>query len=459
MASRILIGVLALLWGTIPAFGANPDSETVPKSTRLVIYQQDMALVHQQFQATITRNKPEIHYSPVPNQILPQTVRLFSLTDPEHFYITYQQYRYKPLNTIALFDAYTNKTITVILGDGRILKGTLLKVEGNSIILKTTAGIQILGNLDKLQFQFPRLPTGLFDQPTLVWHVEGIQKSTHTLEMMYLTRGISWNAGYMAELDEAQKALRFFSQIEVQNHTNVTFPNARITLIAGQLHTVSGARSMPSQYKTMALSKEAAPPAFQTQPAFEYHEYALNRTITIPMQNNLQVPFITPSRVPFIKKYIFDARRDNRNVLVEVHFKNSKAKGLGMPLPAGVVRLFIRKKDGDVFIGEDRIAHTPRDENIKLRVGKAFDIVGERKEVSRTRISKNAVERTVEIELRNRKKKEAVTIEVREYASGEWEILQSNFPYRKENVNTIIFTLTVKPGTSETLKYRIREAW
>ncbi len=447
----------------VPAFLTAGEQSTqpvvgAPEHTRLVVYQQDLALVWQQFRATITRSQPEIQFAPVPQLILPQTVTLLSLTDPKHFTIQSLQYHYDPLSGMRLLDAYKNKSITVILPDGSLLSGTLIQSDGNSVILHTDSGVRVIGNLDKLQFQFPAIPSALFTRPTLVWKVDNLRKSTHQLELSYLTRGFFWEANYVAELDEARKELRLTSGVTIKNRTRVSFTNARLTLVAGQLHLLSNALPVQPRYETMA--KTAAPaPAFRTQPTFEYHRYTLNRSVTIPKNDEIYIPFVAPATFPFTKKYIFDARQDARNALVEVHFTNQPRRGKAVPLPAGTVRVFVREDDTPMFVGEARIPHTPVKETMHLRVGKAFDVLGERKEVSRRQIAKNVVEREVEVELRNRKKDEAVTVEVREYASGEWKILHSNFPYRKENINTVIFTVPIEPGERETLKYRIQEAW
>ena len=72
-------------------------------------------------------------------------------------------------------------------------------------------------------------------------------------------------------------------------------------------------------------------------------------------------------------------QQSNKKVGVFMTFKNEEKAGLGIALPKGKVRVYKRDDDGkEQFIGEDQIDHTPKDEEIKLFLGNAFDIVGER---------------------------------------------------------------------------------
>jgi hypothetical protein len=63
------------------------------------------------------------------------------------------------------------------------------------------------------------------------------------------------------------------------------------------------------------------------------------------------------------------AGTSNTKVRTELEFKNSEANHLGMPLPAGVIKLYRRDSDGrNEFIGEGAIDHTPKDETTRLYI-------------------------------------------------------------------------------------------
>ena len=75
-------------------------------------------------------------------------------------------------------------------------------------------------------------------------------------------------------------------------------------------------------------------------------------------------------------------------VQVYYQFKNEETAGLGMPMPAGVVRVYQADSKGGVqFVGEDRIDHTPKDETLNLKIGNAFDVVCERKQTDFEKIA------------------------------------------------------------------------
>ena len=140
--------------------------------------------------------------------------------------------------------------------------------------------------------------------------------------------------------------------------------------------------------------------------------------------------------------------------------ENSKANGLGMPLPSGKVRIY--KKDGPdlEFIGEDRIDHTARDEKINIEIGKAFDIVAERKILERKKMGQKSEKMHISIELRNHKN-EDIEVQVVEpiYTYRNYEILESNYKPVKKDAKAIEFKIPVKANASSTLIYQILYTW
>lgn len=61
-----------------------------------------------------------------------------------------------------------------------------------------------------------------------------------------------------------------------------------------------------------------------------------------------------------------------------INFDN-KGEQLGIPLPKGIVRVYKKDAQGhDQFIGEDQIDHTPKNEQIRLKLGNAFDITADK---------------------------------------------------------------------------------
>ena len=153
----------------------------------------------------------------------------------------------------------------------------------------------------------------------------------------------------------------------------------------------------------------------------------------------------------------------NKKVDIYLRFKNAEKSGLGIPLPAGKLRVYKRDAADDTleFVGEDVIQHTPREETVLAKLGTAFDLVGERKQVDfRADYDKHFIEEDVEIKLRNRKK-EAVEIIVKEnlFRWVNWEIIKKSQDFEKQDSRTIHFPVKVAPDEEKTVTYTVRYTW
>ncbi len=161
--------------------------------------------------------------------------------------------------------------------------------------------------------------------------------------------------------------------------------------------------------------------------------------------------------------YYRNAQRPGAPIKDQVHvlyrFKNEEKAGLGMPMPAGTVRVYQADSKGGVqFAGEDRIDHTPKDEMISLQIGNAFDVVAERKQTDYKAISTRVIELEYEITLRNHKDI-PITVEVNEPLGGDWEMLQSSYKFTKTAAFAAQFVVPVEKNGTSVLKYRVRVRW
>jgi hypothetical protein len=149
----------------------------------------------------------------------------------------------------------------------------------------------------------------------------------------------------------------------------------------------------------------------------------------------------------------------NQKVGVYLDIQNKEQNKLGMPLPKGIVRVYKADKSGSKqFVGEDSIDHTPRDEKVRVKLGDAFDVVGDRKQISWKPFGSCTSESEWEISLRNHKDT-AVTVEDVEPIGGDWEVLSSTIPHVKKDAFTFTFDVKI-PAKGETkVKYRVRVKW
>ena len=154
-----------------------------------------------------------------------------------------------------------------------------------------------------------------------------------------------------------------------------------------------------------------------SQEAFsDYHLYTLARKTTINNSETKQVSMLGATAFPVQKRYVVEGQAFYYHnaqhpgapikdvVQVFYQFANEEKTGLGMPMPAGNVRVYqADSKGGLQFVGEDRIDHTPKDEAINLKIGNAFDVVCERKQIDFQKIASGTYEVEYEITLRNHK--------------------------------------------------------
>ncbi len=222
---------------------------------------------------------------------------------------------------------------------------------------------------------------------------------------------------------------------------------------------------------------------FEEKAFFEYHLYTLGRPTTIPDNSTQQIELFPATRGvkaekilvyygqpqeyrSFMPNPMVDRNygtESNKKVDIYLRFKNAKDNGMGMPLPAGRIR--VSKQDPAdktlEFIGEDTIDHTPKDEKLLVKLGSAFDVVGERRQVNfRVDTSRDWMEETIEIKLRNHKK-EAVKVIAKEnlYRWVNWEITNTTHKYEKTDARTIEFPVERKPDEEARIEYTVKYTW
>ncbi len=375
-----------------------------------------------------------------------------------------QNYQYDLANLYKILSKYIDKEISLTDDKGNVITGTLISASGNQIVLKQQGGgLVMLPQIDNYKLSVPALPEGLITVPTLVWKVNSNKSGKQNLELSYQTNGMSWHAEYVAVLNKDDSKMDFNAWVSIDNRSGATYKNAKLKLVAGDVHRVEDESYYENRPKG-AMGLEVMPvEQFEEKAFFEYHIYNLQRPTTLADNETKQISLFEASGIKIKKKYNFFisgfvGNIERQKAAVVIEFMNSKDNNLGMPMPKGKVRLY--KSDGDnvEFIGEDRIDHTPKNESIKLKVGDAFDVVASGKLVSKKKISDKVFEYEYEFTISNRKESDIVTdVEVGLY--GDWEVLSKSHEFVKKNANTILFNVPVKSDSQTTLSYRLRVAY
>ena len=435
------------------------DQETVS----ITVYNSNIGLVKDIRRLNLANGITELKFGEVAAKIMPQTVHIKSLSNPSHLEVLEQNYEYDLLTPQKLLEKFVGKEIT-ILKDGIEVPITILST--NQGLVYKLGGRIFTGHVSNLIF--PQIPDNLIPHPTLVWLLENRGAGPQKIEATYLTQGLTWKADYVAVLDGKDRNMDLNGWVTLDNQSGATYRNARLKLVAGDVNRVIEQRGAADAVRALAEVSAKTPAAsFSEESFFEYHLYSLQRPTTLKEQQTKQVALLSSDNVPVIKRYFYYGAQQylrqrygvplsHQKVGVYVEIANKKENRLGMPLPKGIVRVYKADSDGSLqFIGEDRIDHTPKDETIKIKLGDAFDIVGERKQTDWRKIAEHLYEVAFEISLRNHKD-EPVTVSVVEPMLRDWEILNSSHAYKKLDAHTAQFDIPVMKDGETKLQYRAR---
>jgi hypothetical protein len=463
---------------TAAAFAAPEKQE---EGIALTIYNQNFGVVREKRNVDVKEKTGTIRFDDVASQIDGTSVQFKSITDPQATVLE-QNYEFDLVSADKLLEKYIDKEITVLTKDGSRYSGSLLSFDANQLVIRQDAGIVMVQRGDNVKdIQFGALPEGLITKPTLVWKLATEKVGQQLIEVAYQTAGINWQADYNAILNPNDTKLDLGGWVTINNQSGATYKDAKLKLIAGDVRrvaqevTATPMRMLAKQ--AVALGDEG----FAEKSFFEYHLYTLGRTATVAQNQTKQIELLKAADVPVKKVFLYDgapqyrfygglnnaanygSEDSNKKVNVVVEVKNSKENNLGMALPKGKMRLYKRDEaDGSLeFIGEDEIDHTPKDETIKLHIGDAFDIVGERKRTDfHVDASSHVMTESFEIRVRNHKT-EPVEVLVKEtlYRWNNWEINESNQKYTKFDANTIHFPVKVDKDGEQVITYTVRYTW
>jgi hypothetical protein len=447
------------------------------------------AVIRHERPVTLTAGRSNVRFVDVAALIDPTTVQFTSLTDPTNTRVLEQNFQFDLVSTQKLLMKYIDRPLTlerVVGNQVTTFSGTLLSaVDG--LVLRGTDG-QIYATRDFGNIRFAELPGGLITRPTLEWNIAAKRAGEHRARVAYQTGGITWWADYNLTFSEGADAnsglLDVGAWVSVLNQSGAGYTDAKLKLIAGDVHRAEPPALGLAKRDRAVMSAVAADEAagFDEKAFFEFHLYTLGRRTTLPDNSTKQIElFDVAHRVPAHKTLVYYGQgpigywyadpmvdrnfgvQSNKKVDVYLEFKNEEKVGLGIPLPSGRIRVSqADNADGTLeFIGEDVIDHTPKDEKVLVKLGSAFDIVGERRQVDFS-VNTNAkwMEEEIEVKLRNHKK-EAVDVIVKEnlYRWTNWQIKSNSHPYEKQDARTIHFPIKVEKDGEAVVRYRVRYSW
>jgi hypothetical protein len=440
----------------------------------VTVYNSNIALVRDVRNLSLPSGLFRLKLMDIAATVNPATVHFRSLTEPDKLGVLEQNYEYDLLEPAKLLHKYVGKEVTLTrayMDNGTTkreeIKATLL-ADNNGPVWKI--GNDIVTGMYGESYRFPEVPANLYDRPTLLMSLENSGSHKQQIEASYLAGNLSWNSDYVLTVGRDDKAADLDGWVTLVNNSGTAFHNARLQLVAGDLNRIQAAAA-PMPARDMAMNKAVRAEQFAQENFSEYHLYTLGRKTSVEDKETKQISLLQGSGVPVEKRFVVNGQNfyyHNQyspgspikdNVMVFYKFKNEEKSGLGMPMPAGNVRVYQKDSKGNIlFVGEDRIDHTPKDETLNIHIGTAFDVISERKQTDYKHIDTHTWEMEFEITLRNHKDT-PIAVEVNEPIGGDWEMLNSSYKYTKTAAWAAQFNVPVAANGSSVLKYRIRAHW
>ena len=444
------------------------------------------AVVRHERDLALNRGRNTVRFTDVAALIDPTTVAFESLTDPKGTSVVEQNFQFDLISNEKLLQKYLDRTITVdqVRGNGvESFSGTLLSTSGGLVLKRDDGSVQILPN--NTGIKLPDLPGGLITRPTLVWDVAANRAGSHKTRVSYQTTGITWWADYNLTYSEGAQAnackLDIGAWVSIINQSGASYPDAKLKLIAGDVQRATPLGRVQPALAARAIAAGAAPAGFEEKAFFEYHLYTLGRATTLPDNSTKQIELFPAARgVPCEKTLVYYGApgfgygggpltdrnygtQSNKKVDVYIGFKNAPENNMGMPLPSGRIRVSkLDEADRTLeFIGEDTIDHTPKNEKVLIKLGSAFDVIGERRQVNfAVDTSRKTMTEEIEVKLRNQKT-EPVTVIVKEnlYRWVTWQITAKTHDFQKQDARTIHFPIKVAAGGEVTMRYSVQYTW
>jgi len=467
----------------------------------LTIYNQNLSLIREERIIKLVKGMSRVVLPDIPATIDGTSLHFISLLDPAAVRVLEQNYQYDLVHQAKLLEKYVGKEVEFVRIDpstekeftvrGKLIAtGYYLQPQHGSPVPNYYSTGGMIAEIDgKIEINpvgrliLPSLPEGLILKPQLEWLVNNARAGQHKTEISYLAGQLSWNCNYVALLNKDDSRIDVTGWVTLTNNSGTSFKNAGLKLVAGEVNVVKEAFEYEARLAKSQAVADASAPQFKQTDLFEYKLYSLQRHTDLNNNETKQIELTSAKDVAAKKMFIYDGLADQwrywyRNfsyrsqgsfgqqsstkVGVYVTFKNDDASGLGIPLPKGKVRVYKRDDDGkEQFIGEDQIDHTPKDEEVKLYLGNAFDIVGERVQKDfKSYAAGHVVEETIEIKVRNHKD-ETVEIQVYEHPWrwSQWDIVKSNTDWTKVDQTTLRFPVKIARGGEKTVSYTIRYTW
>jgi hypothetical protein len=467
------------LLGEVPRSPASPGAAPGRELTGQALV-RDRRLV-----LNLRKGDNVVRFTDVAASIDPTSVRFESLTDRKGTHVVEQGFEYDLATADALLGRYLDREVTCVGKDGQERTGRLASFDEHAIVLTSEAAdegqprrTETLSRRSLRAVKLRELPANLVTRPTLVWKLRTQTPGKHDTVLTYICGLLQWQADYDVRVTPARgkepDRLDLSGWVTVENTSGASFPEAGLRLMAGDVNRLPDpwARKKREEEFLSALRDETVlgrdwdgeksarlgEKQLVERSFFEYHLYTLPVPSSIRDRQIKQLRLLERKGIKATRRYVFDPAEGARHLAIDLLAKNEKDNRLGLPLPKGRVALEQRDRDGETaLIGRTAIDHTAVKEELTLRYGRAFDVVGEHRRLSFEYLEIPRIDRyrtTHEIRVRNHK---AEPIQVRAVAHvGRGDtVVQESLKSHRQDVTTLYFDFSLGANARRVIHYTL----
>ncbi|RDD60722.1 DUF4139 domain-containing protein [Ferruginivarius sediminum] len=454
---RSLLIAAALLLSGLPAAAQEDTGAKAPSATELSIYRNDLALVTGHRTVELQAGEAEIAMSPISPGIVPESLNLSG----DDIRLMGQELTPWPLTRERMLGAFVGKQVTLVrpARNGKTpveQAATLLSVDGG-VVVRVDGGIEVE---PEGRIVFPELPEHLSAEPRATFRIGVDEAGSRSLTLRYLTRGLSWSAGYVARWDDEAGTLDLTGMATLESSLSTPIGAEKVRLVAGDVAITREEQRAPRMdERTMAMAAESKAAVPEAETRADLKVYPLKRPVTLRPGSRVQRPLLAAEGVAVERRYRieglaiaqpFGGERE-ASARLRLLVPDTRKAGLGQALPAGTVRVY----DGEVFRGAQAVGDTPLGSELALDLGAAFDITAKARQKVFERIGERAYETAQEIVLKNAKDRD-VTVRIIGRFPPEWTMLSESHPHEAETATQPVWTIDVPSGGAATLTYRVR---
>lgn len=458
---------------------------------------EGLAMIREVRTVDLPAGRSRISFRGVADTMVPQTAAVEGLPGA----VIERNQDYDLLTVGALVEASVGKTVRLVRTNpktGEVTsRAAVLRAGANGPLLEVDGRIEAFGcsGLHE-RLVFDSVPPDLAERPTFSVLAEAPTAGRYRVSLSYLATGLAWSADYVAQVRPDGATLDLTGWITLTNQTSASFVNAPTDVVAGNLARDDD-ETAPPEFEATSLDVNCWPaPRKRFADVIEeatgarvrfvgggggegleeivvtgqrlarlgelgdYKLYTVPEPTTVAARQTKQAMFLRQEAVPFERVYayrfdIWEEEEGPQPANVVLRMRNEARRGLGKPLPAGLVTVMEPGAYGPpVLAGQRRIKDVAVGLPVEVELGRAMDVWVTVRVAEEEDARGGRERRVIEAEFAN-DKPGPVVLEYRQ--SAEMEAFRLDRASRRagRKAGDPAWTVRLKPGERATLRYEI----